>query len=117
MKIKTKTKKAPCKAIAKRKPRATGAGKPAPKAPKKAVLFTLHADSGKAVYLAGEFNGWNPTARKMAFKGGRYAATMRLAPGEYQYKFVVDGTWCADPANADSVPNDQGTFNSVVTVR
>ena len=83
----------------------------------KAVTFTVHAEKGKAVYVAGEFNDWNPTAKKMAFKAGVYSATVKLAPGDYQYKFVIDGTWCADPENVNSVPNDQGTWNSVITVK
>lgn len=85
----------------------------------KAVTFTVHAEKGKAVYVAGEFNQWNPTAKKMAYKAkeGLYATTVRLAAGTYEYKFVIDGTWCADPENVNSVPNDQGTFNSVITVK
>ena len=67
--------------------------------------------------IAGEFNKWNPTAKKMAFKAGVYSAKLKLAPGNYQYKFVIDGTWCADPENANAVPNDQGTYNSVITVK
>ena len=87
--------------------------------PKTEVTFTVHADKGKAVYLAGEFNKWDPAAKKMAYKAkdGIYTATIKLVPGEYQYKFVIDGTWCADPENANSVQNDQGTFNSVVVVK
>ena len=86
--------------------------------PKTAVTFTIHADKGKEVYLAGEFNDWNPAAKKMAYKAksGIYATSIKLASGTYQYKFVIDGVWCADPENANSVPNDQGTFNSVITV-
>ena len=85
----------------------------------KAVLFTVHAEKGKNVYLAGEFNNWDPAAKKMAYKAkdGFYAVSMKLEPGTYQYKFVIDGTWCADPENANAVPNDQGTFNSVITVK
>ena len=85
----------------------------------KSVTFTVHADKGKAVYLAGVFNEWSLTAKKMAYKArsGVYAATVKLAPGTYEYKFVIDGTWCADPENANSVPNDQGTFNSVIVVK
>jgi hypothetical protein len=52
----------------------------------------------------------------MTFKSGIYSASVKLAPGTYQYKFVIDGIWCADPENANAVPNDQGTFNSVITV-
>ena len=86
---------------------------------KKSVTFTLHADKGKAVYLAGVFNQWSLTAKKMAYKAksGLYAATIKLAPGSYEYKFVVDGVWCADPENANAVANDQGTFNSVIVVK
>ena len=85
----------------------------------KEVTFTIHADKGKSVYVAGEFNKWNPNAKKMAYKAkdGIYSATLKLAAGTYQYKFVVDGTWCADPENANAVPNDQGTFNSVIEVK
>ena len=83
----------------------------------KAVTFTVHADKGKAVYLAGDFNNWDPTAKKMTFKAGVYTASVKLAEGEYQYKFVIDGTWCADPENVNSIPNDQGTFNSVIVVK
>ena len=117
MKIKT-TKSTTAKVVAKKaaKPAATAkAAKPQPKA----VEFTVHAEKGKDVYLAGEFNKWDPTAKKMAYKAkdGVYAATVKLLPGDYQYKFVIDGTWCADPENVNSVQNDQGTFNSVVTVK
>ena len=91
----------------------------AAKATKKTVTFTVHAEKGKAVYLAGEFNKWDPTAQKMAYKAkdGVYAASIKLDAGSYQYKFVIDGTWCADPENVNSVANDQGTFNSVIVVK
>jgi 1,4-alpha-glucan branching enzyme len=117
MKINTKKRCATAKVVAKKAVKAV-AEKPA-KPVAKAVTFTVHADKGKSVYLAGEFNDWNPSAKKMAYKAraGVYTATVKLAPGDYQYKFVVDGTWCADPENVNSVPNDQGTFNSLVTVK
>ena len=100
-------------------PKKTAKKATAKKAPAKNVTFTIHAEKGKKVYLAGEFNEWNPTAKKMAYqaKSGLYAATVKLAAGSYQYKFVIDGTWCADPENVNAVPNDQGTFNSVIDVK
>ena len=96
--------------------------KAAPKAAKsgeKSVTFTVHAEAGKSVYLAGSFNNWDPAGKKMLEKksGGVYAATVKLAPGTYQYKFAIDGTWCADPENRDFVQNDHGTLNSVITVK
>jgi len=114
------TKKAPAKKATVKKAVVKKTAKCAAKKPAtKNVTFTLHADKGKAVYLAGEFNKWSPTAKKMSYKAasGIYAATVKLAPGTYQYKFVLDGTWCADPENVNAVANDQGTFNSVVVVK
>ena len=94
------------------------AAKKARKTETREVVFTVHAERGKNVFVAGEFNNWDPTAKKMAFKvrEGIYTASMKLAPGDYQYKFVIDGTWCADPENVNAVANDRGTFNSVITV-
>ena len=89
------------------------------KSGKKDATFTYHAEAGKKVYVAGEFNGWDPTDKEMAFKPrkGIYTVTLKLLPGTYQYKFVVDGVWAADPENVNSVANDQGTFNSVIEVK
>lgn len=118
MKINAAQKGATAKTVARKATRPAAAKIPA-KPAAKSVTFTVHADKGKAVYVAGEFNQWNPSAKKMAYKAkdGVYAATVKLAPGEYQYKFVIDGTWCADPENVNSVQNDQGTFNSVIVVK
>ena len=118
MKIKSKP---AVKTVTAKKTRTT-VKKAAPKAAKpgeKSVTFTVHAEAGKSVYLAGSFNNWDPTGKKMLEKksGGVYATTVKLAPGTYQYKFVIDGTWCADPENVSAVPNDHGTFNSVITVK
>ena len=120
MKIKSTKKTKTGKTVVRKCACAKACSKKQPKAPvAKAVMFTVHADKGKAVYVAGEFNKWDPNAKKMAYKAkdGIYSATVKLAPGTYQYKFIIDGTWCADPENANAVPNDQGTFNSVVEVK
>ena len=120
MKIKTIKKTADKKTVVKKCAKKCAKKKPvAKKAAVKNVTFSIHADKGKAVYIAGEFNKWNPTAKKMAYKAksGIYTATLKLAAGTYQYKFVIDGTWCADPENVNAVANDQGTFNSVITVK
>ena len=117
MKIKNTKKATAVKVVTKKA--TTEATPKAAKVAKQTVTFTIHAEKGKDVYVAGEFNGWDPTAKKMAYKArqGLYEATIKLAPGTYQYKYVIDGTWCADPENAEAVANDQGTFNSIVTVK
>ena len=98
------------KAPAKRTP------KPKAEKPKTCrVTFTVRAKEGSRVFLAGTFNDWSPTAKEMTDKKGtgEYAATLSLKAGTYQYKFIIDGIWCADPECADWVTNDHGTLNSV----
>lgn len=103
------------------------AAKPAPKAPKakaekaeKAVrvTFRVRAEIGSKVYLAGCFNDWNPSDKPMTDKkgDGEFTCTLTLPKGRYEYKFVINGTWCADPECTDWVQNDMGTLNSVKVV-
>ena len=119
MKINAKAKKCAVTKVVAKKAAPCAVAKASEKPAAKAVTFTVHADKGKAVYVAGEFNKWDPTAKKMAYKAraGVYSATVKLAPGRYEYKFVMDGIWCADPENVNSVKNDQGTFNSFIVVK
>ena len=104
--MKIKTKAAP-KTVAAKRPCVRKAA--APKTAEKSVTFTVRA---------GSFNQWNPAGKKMLDKKneGVYTATVKLAPGRYEYKFVIDGVWCADPENLDFVQNDHGTLNSVIAV-
>ena len=85
----------------------------------KSVTFTVHAEAGQDVRLAGSFTDWETKARKMAFKkqNGVYSATVKLAPGEYQYKFIIGDKWATDDQNTEFVPNDKGTFNSRLVVK
>ena len=47
---------------------------------------------------------------------GEFACTVNLPKGKYEYKFVINGSWCADPECAEWVQNDMGTLNSVKIV-
>lgn len=82
------------------------------------VTFSVRAEVGSKVFLAGCFNGWDPTAKPMTDKNGNgvFACTLNLPKGRYEYKFVINGTWCADPECTDWVQNDMGTLNSVKIV-
>ena len=114
---KTTTKKPAEKACAKK---CAAAKKCTAKKPAlKSVTFTVHAEAGQDVRLAGSFTDWETKAKKMTFKknNGVYSATVKLAPGEYQYKFIIGDKWTTDDQNAEFVPNDKGTFNSRLVVK
>lgn len=63
--------------------------------------FILPGYAGaKTVFVAGDFNNWEPWTTRLARRGDRWVGRVQLAPGTYGYKFVVDDTtWLRDPAN------------------
>ena len=80
--------------------------------------FIFKPRSGaKKVFLAGDFNGWNPQQKRMVKnKDGTFRSRVSLPAGEHQYKFVVDGHWINDADAERQVVNEYGTYNSLVTV-
>jgi len=85
---------------------------------KRRVTFRVRATVGSVVCLAGDFNDWHPGLKPLRDKrgDGEYSTVLHLSPGDYQYKYVIDGTWCADPDCKEWVQNDHGTLNSVIHV-
>ena len=90
-----------------------------PKKPGK-MDITLELDSPDAgtVHAAGQFNDWQPDDVELERgSDGIWRVTLNLAPGTYEYKFIIDGQdWVADPANPDKVADPYGGYNSLLTV-
>lgn len=73
--------------------------------PPRPVSLRLAAPAAHAVFVAGTFNDWRLTEHRMRRdSAGVWRATLALAPGRYEYKFIVDGEWAEDPANPLRVP-------------
>ena len=90
----------------------------APTTPQIKVTFALLEPEAKQVSLCGDFNGWASHAMPMSrHEGGHWEATLELAPGRYEYKFLVDGQWMPDTLAHENVWNPHGTLNSVIEVR
>jgi len=89
-----------------------------PKVTTKLVLFEYFDPSANVVALVGDFNHWNPAARPLKRDaGGLWRVKIRLAPGNYQYKFILNGErWEEDPLNHHRVMNEHGTYNSIRNV-
>ena len=52
-----------------------------------------------------------PARWKGPTPAGRYSARVQLMPGDYQYKFVLDGKhWRADPGNPDLAGQHQNNL-------
>lgn len=81
------------------------------------VTLTFSADPGCKVSVVGSFNGWDHEKTPLAEDDpGEYSVTLKLAPGAYEYKFVCNGRWQADPNAKSWAPNPFGSLNSRVVV-
>ncbi len=68
------------------------------------IRFTYDDPNAKELFLAGSLNDWNAKANPMVREeGGVWSTVVRLAAGTYEYKFVVDGQWVADPDNSVTI--------------
>lgn len=94
------------------------------KSPKKSIDFQCHAAEAKQVFLAGTFNDWQPDATPMeSGENGLWTQKLKLSPGHYEYKYIVDGEWCCRPADTETedcphcVPNEFGSQNQTLDVK
>jgi 1,4-alpha-glucan branching enzyme len=86
------------------------------RASQKPIEFRLHAPQASSVVVAGSFNNWDTHKTRLQRDGDAWKAKISLAPGRYEYRFVVDGEWVSDPTCKESVSNDYGSTNSVLVV-
>jgi|SRR5580765_1081270 len=86
------------------------------KEPKVEVQFKVAITHAKSVSVAGTFNDWDPKKTPLQKNGEAWNTTIALPRGQYEYRFVVDGQWMADPNAAEAVPNPFGSSNSVLNI-
>ena len=81
------------------------------------IEITCHATRAAEVFIAGDFNQWNPRSTPLQKDAnGTWRTLLLLTPGPHEYRFVVDGAWQSDPHAVHSVTNPFGSRNSVVQV-
>jgi 1,4-alpha-glucan branching enzyme len=79
-------------------------------------MFTLEAPAAERVQLAGDFNGWVLDGNDMNATGRIWQKTVKLQPGRYRYRYVVDGQWQSDPLNPALEPSPYGGHDSILVV-
>lgn len=90
---------------------------PVMRSPLRRVPVTVKAQGAREVVLTGDFTGWAIDKVRLApVKEGEWLGQLELAPGEYQYRLIVDGQWRDHPEAAKKVPNPYGSENCVLTV-
>jgi 1,4-alpha-glucan branching enzyme len=108
--VKTKLVKAKAPAKTQKKPTRPPA--------KTETTFRLEAPQAAQVFIVGCFNEWSPAANPLERdEEGTWSCTLAIEPGEHEYRFIVDGVWCDDPANMFRRPNEFGTENCVLIIQ
>jgi hypothetical protein len=79
-----------------------------------ALFYLPGKTKAKQVILSGSFNNWSTSQISMERTSTGWFVKIKLAPGKYQYKYIVDGKWMADPYNKLRQDDLNGGFNSVV---
>ncbi len=93
-----------------------GAGSSVPAVTPEGVMFTIEAPDAERVQLAGDFNNWTLDGNDMEAMDGVWKKVVKLPPGRYRYRYVVDGRWQNDPLNATVEPSPYGGEDSVLVM-
>ncbi len=83
----------------------------------KAIEFKFYAPLAQKVELGGCFNNWKASKNPLKKDGsGNWKAALKLKPGRYQYRYLIDGVWQNAQEPVECVPNAFGSWNCVVEV-
>jgi hypothetical protein len=81
------------------------------------IEFNFQTSPGKAVYVTGSFNRWDPFLYRMQeVRPGLYSLSIRLLPGNYTYAFYMDGKRFPDPLNGKKGWNPDGQEASLLYI-
>lgn len=81
------------------------------------VLFRIQAPNASIVAVVGTFNEWGAAPRPLTkTAGGWWEARLALAPGTYEYGYVVDGTYLTPPEAIVTIEDGFGNRNGVLEV-
>lgn len=80
------------------------------------VHLRLFKQGAHRVCVAGSFNDWKARTPLRQNGVGEWEVGLSLAPGDYEYRFVVDGQWADDPLSGRQVANPYGGVNAVLHV-
>ena len=96
--------------------------KPGPNVTPEGVVFNYKMEGkGHQIFLAGNFNSWSKDDEHYLMKDddgdGVWSITVKLAPGTYQYKYVINGKWTQDMDAPADAPDGYGGRNSQFDVK
>jgi 1,4-alpha-glucan branching enzyme len=79
------------------------------------VEFRFFRAGARHVSLAGDFNQWAEQLPMRRDGEGWWVIELKLAPGDYRFRYVADGTWYTDFAS-NGVEATKTGWNSMLVV-
>lgn len=76
-------------------------------------FFLRNNQKARQAVLAGSFNNWVPGQLLMQKTDSGWIYDVKIGPGKYWYKFIIDGDWTVDKDNHLSENDGLGNVNSV----
>lgn len=96
--------------------RSEDAARPPHVKPKRVTLVVPRLEAADVV-ATGDFTSWSREGVRLKRRSdGGWSAAVTVAPGEHQYRLLVDGEWRNNPAAKRRVPNAFGSENDVFVV-
>lgn len=78
------------------------------------TAYIVWPNSASEVLLAGSFDGWTTQRKMEKSQTGVFSVCLRLYPGRYEIKFIVDGKWRTDPLRP--IVNNNGYENNLLII-
>ena len=69
--------------------------------------------NARTVFLSGGFNDWSTLKGKMTKTATGWYIDVKLQPGGWMYKFIINSNWTLDPNNSIQMNDGGGNTNSV----
>ncbi|KAF8733870.1 hypothetical protein HU200_014722 [Digitaria exilis] len=79
------------------------------------TVCIMWANPASEVLLVGSFDGWTSQRKLERSESGMFSLNLRLYPGRYEIKFIVDGVWKNDPLRPTVYNNGHENNLLVVT--
>ncbi|MBV6655833.1 MAG: glycogen-binding domain-containing protein, partial [Mameliella sp.] len=70
-----------------------------------------------AVYLVGDFNNWGLHSTPLFKTEEGWSTKIELGPGQYVYKYIVDGWWTSDPSTPEAELVKDGQGHAGLTIK
>ncbi|GMO27000.1 MAG: hypothetical protein Ta2B_07500 [Termitinemataceae bacterium] len=82
------------------------------------LSFSLQAESGAVITVAGDFNSWDPFMYELKeTRQGIYTLNLPLPAGSWKYVFYKNGQQVLDPNNNERVYTYDGKIANIITLK